>query len=152
MDPPEHNAIELSKTGEDDSTLPQTQLLSTRLALVAAAAQPPATWAPAYKNLIYNLAHPRQTHAALQHLHTTLDTKDKASLVVAEPFQYAFLWYQGTFHIGHSLCLTTEQFPTIGNHLGQSLLALGKPNDKEQHIPILLCQSPLPLHLSQLRA
>lgn len=43
MDPPEHNVIEeLSKTGEDDSTLPQTQLLSTRLALVAAA-QPPSS-------------------------------------------------------------------------------------------------------------
>jgi hypothetical protein len=108
--------------GPQDST---QLLLKHRLAAVAIA-QPPATWALAYKNLIANFAcgGPKHTNLALCHINTSLENANKDSLV-AEPFQYALLWYQGSFHIGHSLCLSTAEFPTLGNYLNHPLLALG---------------------------
>ena len=91
-------------------------------------------WAKPYMKLLCLLADgqttPESTHTAMQYLHDSLrkTTKDPTH----EPFQFCLLWYEGTFHIGHSLCLSTPNCPTLDPNL--LLLALGEPNDLGQRV------------------
>ena len=108
--------------------------LKDRLVLVAVN-QPAIVRALPYMKLLCLLADdgqttPASTHTtAMQYLHDSLRNTNKDPS--HKPFQFCLLWYDGTFHIGHSLCLSTLDCPTLNPDL--LLTALGEPNELGQH-------------------